>query len=426
MSLINREKQWSFDLSHGPLLRASVLQLAKEEHILLLTSHHIIFDGWSVELLQRELATLYTAFVQGAPSPLADLPVQYADYACWQREVLQGKTLASLLDYWKQQLVNLPVLTLPADHPRLAARTFRAGVVSVSLPPDLATALNTLSRGEGVTLFMALLAAFQAVLARYSGQSDSVVGSPIANRHRAELEGLIGCFINTLVLRTDVGGNPTYRELLKRVREAALGAYAHQELPFEKLLEALQPERDPGRNPLFQVLFALQNIPQQPISIPGLTTSFLSVESETTIYDLDLTMWEHEGELVGSFKYNADLFDPPLIKRIKDDFVALLELVVGNPNQHITEIPLLSSAEQQQLLVEWNATSANYDKEVCIQQLFEAQAERTPHALAVVCGEESLTYWQLNQQANQLAHHLRSLGVAPGSMVAIFMTVLWR
>ncbi|HEU5382935.1 MAG TPA: amino acid adenylation domain-containing protein [Ktedonobacteraceae bacterium] len=421
ISLAEREQRWSFDLTQGPLLRMTVARLGEEAHVLMLVCHHMILDGWSMEVFLKELATLYVAFAQGAPSPLPELTVQYADYACWQHELLRGARLERLLTYWKQRLSNLPVLTLPTARTRPMQTTFQAARLPLCLPAFLTEKLKALCLRERVTLYMVLLAAFQATLARYSGQHEIVVGSPTANRNRAELEPVLGSFINTLVLRTDLSGNPTFHEALQRVREVALGAYAHQDLPFEKLIQELHPERDPSRNPLFQVLFAFQNIPEQRISLPGLTPDFLQFGSETTIFDLDLTMWEQEAELVGGLKYSTDLFDEPLIAQMRDDMLALLELMVTNVNLRIADRSLLTSEEQINLLRSWNATGCDYDSEATLHQLFERQVVRTPDALAVIFADQKLTYRQLNRRANQLAHHLRFLGVNAGSMVAILL-----
>lgn len=421
LRLVSVEKLCSFDLAVGPLLRVTLLRLAEEEHILLLASHHIIFDGWAINIFLRELAAFYTAFAQGDTPALSPLAVQYADYTRWQRQWLRGDALDTLLSWWNRRLADLPTLSLPTDRPHPALWHDQAATLSVVVPEQLTGALKELSRREGVTLFMTLLAAFQCVLARYSGQQDIAVGSPVANRRWTELEGLIGCFINTLVLRVDLSDNPTFRELLKSVREVALDAYAHQDAPVEKLVEALQSRRDLSRNPLFQALFALQNDARDQIDLPGLIAEFLRVGSETTVVDLDLTLWEEGGALVGGFKYCVALFDEPLIQRIKEDWLTLLELVAADPMQRIADLPLLSSGEQQRLLVEWNATRADYTHDRCIHELFEAQVERAPASVAVVCGEESLSYQQLNVQANQLARLLHSIDIEPGDEVAVYM-----
>src|SRR6266567_3615594 len=439
--LVREDIQRPFDLRQGPALRATLLQLGEQEHAFLLTMHHIISDAWSMEVFFYELKTLYAAYVFGQPSPLQELPIQYADYAIWQQEWLQGEVLERQLTYWKQQLDALPMLQLPLDHPRPAVQTFRGAAQIVILPKALTDKLKALSRREGVTLFMTLLAAFQTLLFRYTDQDDIVVGIPIAGRTDSKLEKLIGCFINTLALRTDLAGNPTFRELLRRVREMTLDAYEHQDIPFEKLVEELQPERDLSRNPLTQVMFGLQNVRHEVVNLPELTLSPLKFDSETAMLkqgdanwisrqqsfldnepvmcDLDLTMWEREDELAGEIKYNTDLLDEPTIIRMKAHFLNLLEAVVADPTQHITDLALLSEAERQQMLVEWNATSVAYPKEETFAALFEAQVDRTPEAVAASCEQAHITYRQLNHQANQVAHHLHDYGIGPESVVAL-------
>jgi aspartate racemase len=418
--LVREEAQRPFDLARGPLLRARLLQLGEEEHVLLLTMHHIISDGWSMGVLLRELSVLYKAFSTGQPSPLPEIPVQYADYAAWQRDWLQGEVLEAQLAYWKQQLdAANPVLDLPTDRPRPAVETHCGARQTFDLPQSLYLALRALSRQEDVTLFMTLLAAFKTLLYRYTGQEDIAVGSPIANRTQSEIEGLIGFFVNTLVLRTGLSGNPAFRELLERVREVALGAYAHQDMPFEKLVEELQPERDLSHHPLFQVMFIFQNTPRQTLELPGLVVDHLEVDNGTAKFDLTLSMVEDAEGLKGTFEYNTDLFDEATVTRMADHFQVLLEGVVADPDQRLSGLPLLTDVERHQLLVEWNETQAEYPEDKCIHELFEAQVEQTPEATAVIFEEERLTYQKLNCRANQLAHHLRGLGVGPEVLVGI-------
>jgi amino acid adenylation domain-containing protein/non-ribosomal peptide synthase protein (TIGR01720 family) len=418
--LATEEAQQPFDLAKGPLLRATLLHLGEAEHVLLLTMHHIVSDGWSMGVLIRELAALYEAFSTGKPSPLPELPIQYADFAHWQRQWLQGEVLAAQLSYWEQQLTGAPaLLELPTDRPRPAVQTFRGATQFLALPEPLSQKLKTLSQRSGVTLFMTLLAAFQTLLYRYTGQEDICIGSPIANRNRSETEELIGFFVNTLVLRADMSENPTFQELLGRVREVTLGAYAHQDLPFEQLVEALQPERNLSHQPLFQVMFALQNAPMPALELPNLTLSSLEIESGTAKFDLTLSMEDTEQGLVGSLEYNTDLFHGTTISRMLGHFQTLLEGIVAEPDQRLSDLPLLTQPERQQLLVEWNDTQADYSKDVCIHQLFEAQSEQTPEAVAVVFEGQQLTYRELNCRANQVAHHLRSLGVGPEGLVGI-------
>ncbi|MBD2103128.1 non-ribosomal peptide synthetase [Leptolyngbya sp. FACHB-261] len=426
------DAQRPFDLVQGPLFRAALLQLKATEHVLLLNMHHIVSDGWSFGVLIRELATLYPAFADQQASPLPELPLQYADFACWQRQWLHGEVLDNQLAYWRQQLDNLPALNLPADRPRPAVQSYQGATQAIELSQSLTIALEALSQKAGVTLFMTLLAAFQILLYRYTQQSDVAVGCPIANRNRSEIEGLIGFFVNSLVLRVDLAGNPSFEALLERVREVALGAYAHQDLPFEKLVEELQPERDLSRNPLFQVVFALQNAPMQALKLPGLTLSPIQPQTDTTRFDLELHLWERSegfnglwGEdwqgLRGMLVYSTDLFDASTITRLIGHFQTLLLGIVTDPQQRLLDLPLLTATERQQLLVEWNNTQKNYLQNDCVHCLFEAQARRTPEAIAVASQNRSLTYQQLNNQSNQIAHYLQGLGVGPESLVGICM-----
>ncbi len=416
--LVAAEATRPFDLAHGPIMRTSLLRLGEQEHVLLLTSHHIVSDAWSAEILFRELGALYDAFVSGRPSPLTPLPIQYADFAEWQREWLQGAVLEEQLAYWKKQLACVnDVLALPTDHPRPPVQTFRGAYKSLTLPGMLSEQIAELSRREGVTTFMTLLAAFAALLARYTGEEDIVVGSPIAGRNRQEIEGLIGFFVNTLVLRADLSGNPSFTELLKRVREVALEAYAHQEVPFEKLVEELEPERSLGHSPLFQVMFALHHAAQAEFSLRGLTLEQIKTETNTSKFDLSLFVADEADGLTCIAEYNTDLFDEATIERLLGHYQRVLEAVVANAEQRISELPLLT-VDQREQVVEWNNTGAEIPQGT-IDDLFEAQVERTPKAVAVKFGDRQLTYEELNSRANQLAHHLRRLGVGPEVHVAI-------
>ncbi|WP_292779568.1 non-ribosomal peptide synthetase [Nostoc sp. NMS9] len=409
-----------FNLATEPLVRATLIVLSKTEHALLVCMHHIVFDGWSVGVFVQELAALYNAYSQGQPSLLAPLPIQYADFAIWQRNWLQGDVLQSQLSYWQQQLKDAPaLLSLPTDRPRPSVQTDNGAYQEFALSKELTSGLTQLSQQQGVTLFMTLLAAFDTLLYRYTGQEDILVGSPIANRDRSEIEELIGFFVNTLVMRTDLAGNPSFSELLGRVREVALSAYAHQNLPFEMLVEALQPERDLSYTPLFQVMFALQNASTSQVELTGLTVTPLITEGATAKFDLSLLMQNTATGLVGFWEYNTDLFDASTIERMTGHFVTLLEGIITNPQQLISQFPLLTAVEQQQLLVEWNDTQVDYPSDKCIHQLFEEQVQRTPDALAVVFEDQQLTYHQLNCRANQLAHYLKSLGVGADVLVGI-------
>ena len=418
--LLQQEIHRTFDLSRDLMLRVLLLRLRAEEHILLLTMHHIASDGWSMGVLFRELAVLYDACSTGRASPLPALPIHYADFTVWQQQWLQGEVLATQLAYWQQQLTGAPpVLDLPTDRPRSALQTLHGSRQFVVLSPALSHALKTLSQQAGCTLFMTLLAAFQTLLYRYTGQEDIVIGTPIANRTRAELDGVIGFFVNTLVLRTDCAGNPTFRALLGRVREVCLGAYAHQDLPFEKLVEALQPVRDLRYPPLFQVMFALQNVPRDVFKLAGLTVSPVEIDPGTAKFDLTLFMFEEGEALRGVLEYNTALFEATTIHRFIGHFQTVLESIVANPEQTIATLPLLPATERQYLLREWNETPLAYPHEACIHELFVRQVERTPEAIALICDDQPLTYRELNQRANQLAHYLRASGVGPEVLVGI-------
>ncbi len=408
-----------FDLTRGPLLRATLLRLGDRDHALLLCMHHIVSDGWSMSVLFRELEALYGAFAAGRPSPLPPLPIQYADFAHWQRERLQGETLAEQLVYWTRQLAHPPsVLELPADRPRPAAQTFRGAAVEGGFGPEVRAGLHRLAQGEGATLFMVLLAAFKVLLRRCSGQTDLLVGCPVANRTRAELEGLVGFFVNTLVLRTDLSGDPTFRELVGRVKAVALEAYAHQDLPFEKLVGALNPERALSHSPLFQVVFNLQNAPLR-LHQEGLTVSALNTATGTAKFDLTLFVTDTPRDLRASIAYSTDLFDRGTVERLLGHYGRLLEGVVADPDCRISALPLLSEEERRQVLVEWNRTERELPRDATLAGLFEAQVERTPDAVAVVFEGESVSYRELNRRANRLAHRLRTLGVAPEVRVGV-------
>ena len=408
-----------FDLETGPLVRMHLLRLDEHEHVLLVTMHHIISDGWSIGVLVHELSALYSAFTQGRPSPLGALEVQYADYALWQREWLSGEVLDRQLSYWKEQLSGAPAaLELPTDRQRPAVASFRGGVVPVDLDAGLTASLGELGRRQGATLFMVLLAGFQALLSRWSGEQDVVVGSPIAGRTHRGTEGLIGFFVNTLALRTDLSDDPTFETLVSRVRETALGAYAHQDLPFEKLVAELQPGRDLSRQPVFQVSFTLNNVPEASLELSGLSLRQLAGAHATAKFDLSLHLTETPEGLRGSLEYAADLFDAATIERLARYLVTLLGEAVADPVVPVSRLALLDAAEREQLLVEWNATAAPYP-ELCVHELFAQQAARTPDAPALMCGDAMMSYRELDERSNRLAHHLRTLGVGPEVVVAL-------
>ncbi len=426
-----------FDLEKEPLLRISLLKIEQEEHILLLTIHHINWDGWSVGILIRELGILYQAFRSGKPSPLPKLPIQYADYTIWQQKFLQGKVLEKLLEYWKQQLHNCPVLTLPTDNPRSNIHTSNGATESFIIPKHLTQKLKQISQKENATLFMTLLSAFKILLYRYTQQEDIVVGSPIANRNQKSTEELIGCFINALALRTDLSGNITFKKLLNRVRRVTLDAQNHQNMPFAKLVELLQPERNLNISPLFQVMFVLQNFSTPLMELQDLKLKPLSIDTNISEFDLTLFMQEINSEqmgilehrmgeknlaeagLIGILEYKTDLFKSDTIQCMVKHFQTLLESIVNNTDEEISKLPILTKNESQKLLLDWNNTKKDYPKNICIHELFEAQVEKTPDAIALEFQECNLTYSQLNVKANQLANYLRELGVKSDSLVGI-------
>jgi hypothetical protein len=362
-----------FDHRSGPLLRCVLVRLAAREHLFLRVWHHIVSDGWSSGIFNRELSAAYGAFVEGREPKLPSLPIQYADYALWQRERLRGELLEGQLAYWKRQLAGVATLELPADRLRPAVLSYQGATLTVELPSALAQALKELGRREGATLFMTLLAAYQVLLHRYSGQEDVAVGTPIAGRGHPDLEGLIGFFANTLVLRSDLSGDPSFRQLLAGVRDTPLAAYAHQDLPFEKLVEELTPTRDLSRNPLFQASFNLQNVPGASLTFDGVAVSHVPLDSQAAKFDLTLSGYESPAGLQASWNYATDLFDRATIARMASHFQGLLETIVDEPEQHIGQLPLLTEAERHQCLVAWNDTAGDYPRERCVHQLFEAQ-----------------------------------------------------
>jgi len=418
--LVSQAARRPFNLSQDLLLRATLYRFDDQDQVLLLVLHHIVSDGWSMGILFRELETLYEAFSHSHPSPLPELSIQYGDFARFQRERLQGQVLEEQVNFWKQQLAGAPaVLELSTDRPRPVIQSFNGAHHISWVGKELTDSLNELSRREGVTLFMTLLAAFQAMLYRYTNQREIVVGTPIANRTRTEVEDLIGLFVNTLVVRTDFSGNPGFRKLLGRVREVALDGFAHQDVPFEKLVEELQPERSLGHMPLFQTLFALQNVPKSAWKLDRLDLTEFPFTKTTSKLDLSVYVGERPEGLILTFEYSTDLFDAVTIERMAANFQTLLEGIVLNPEQRISECPLLSKRERAQLLVEWNETEADYRDDTCIHGLFEDQVEKTPNEIALIFGTVQLTYGQLNSRANQLAHFLKARGVGPEVSVGV-------
>ncbi len=419
---LTKEALQPFDLGEAALWRIMLLRLGADEHILLLTVHHSIADAWSLDILLNELSAVYGAAVAGTSFTLPEAPLQYADYAVWQREWLQGEALEYQVAYWRTQLQHAPtVLDLPMDHPRPAVQSYRGGACPITLPLTLSHDLQVLSRREAVTLFMTLLAALQVLLLRYTGQEDIVVGTPVAGRTRDELAGVIGNFVNTLALRTDLSGNPSFRTLLACVREVCLAAYAQQDVPFEKVVEVVQPERSLSHQPLFQVMLLLQHAQADDLVLPGLDLEPLVLDNPTTKFDLTVEFVETPAGLQGAVEYNTDLFERETIERLVTHFQRLLVGIVTNPEQQLSALPLMNEDEERRLLVEWNATTSDDDSTLCVQQLFEQQVVRSPNAVAVVYKNEQLTYAQLNQRSNQLAYALRQRGVRPEAVVGLFM-----
>jgi amino acid adenylation domain-containing protein len=419
LSVATSEARYVFDLENGPLFRTRLLRLADDDFVFLVCMHHIICDGWSLGVFYRELAALYTAFSQDQLSPLAELPLQYADFACWQRDTLQGEVLEQQLGYWRDQLnQSLAPLELPTDRPRPSVQTFVGATESKVLPKYMTRALEEISRQAGTTMFMTMLAAFQTQLYLYTNRRDIVVGTATASRTRVEIEELMGFFTNTLVMRTDFSGNPSFQEVLAQVRENSLGAMAHQDLPFEKIVEELEPKHDLSYSPLFQVGF-LYEAQSQPFTLPGLRVEAFDVDEGAAKWDLSLALTDNSQGISAYLEYNTDLFDAATIQRMLGHFEQLLEQIIKNPEVKLSELCLLTEAEWNRLVVQYNATRQEFPYEVCFHNLFEQQVERSPDALALCCGSEELSYAQLNAKANQLAHQLIAAGVGPEKRVAL-------
>lgn len=418
--LSSEQAQLQFDLTAGPLVRARLVRLSEDEHVLQITLHHLIADGWSVGVLARETRALYEAFIQGEPSPLPDLPAQYADFALWQREWLKGELLESQVAYWREQLADAPTaLELPTDHSRPPLQSFEGGEIKFEFPTSLTEALHKLSRREGATVFMTLLSAFSVLLSRYAGQEDVVVGTPIANRRQSELEGLIGFFANTLPLRVNVQPELTFRELLRNVRETTLNGYANQDVPFERLVEELQPPRELNRTPLFQVLFDVQNTSHSKLTLPELEIGIQEFVTNATRFDIECFLKEQDSELFGNVIYSTDLFERQTIEKMLQHFQRLLELVVEDPKQQVRDLRFLTPEEDRQQLVEWNNTKADYPRDKCVHELFEEQVARTPSNIAIEFGDQRLGYSEFNRRAGELAARLQKVGVGPAAIVGI-------
>ncbi len=420
LRLAKAEAQRPFELAYGPLLRVTLLKLDTEEHVLLLTMHHIVSDAWSSHILVQEMTESYSAQIQGRSASLPELPVQYADFSVWQRQWLSGARMDRQLEYWKEQLAGaLEPLNLPMDHPRPRVQTSHGASRTLALSNELSSAMTELSRREGVTVFMALLAGFYVLLFKYTGRPNLVVGSPIANRTRSEIEGLIGFFVNTLALRTDLSGSQTVHELLSLVRQVCLGAYTHQDVPFEKLVEVLQPMRDVSYSPIFQVMFELQNAPASELAVPGLRIAAVDVEPLTAKFDLTLTLCETENGLTASMEYNTDLFSDARVMRILRHYELILHDMAAHPDATIDALRLLTDEEERRLLTDWNAGPFLPVPDRSFAQLFDAQASATPDNVAAVWLDRHLTYRELNRRANQVAHALLLNGVKPETAVAL-------
>ncbi|MBD2493308.1 non-ribosomal peptide synthetase [Nostoc sp. FACHB-280] len=418
--LATTELQQPFDLSNPPLLRVKLLKLAEKSHLLLLVIHHIVCDGWSMDIFRQELFNLYKAFCAGESSPLPALSLQYADFAHWQRQYLQGEVLQNQLNYWRKQLADVPpLLELPTDHQRPSVQSFRGSSEFLAISQELTQKLKRLSQESGTTLFMTLLAVFALLLSRYSGQKDIVVGSAIANRNRREIEPLIGFFVNTLALRTNLEGNPSFLELLQRVKQVTLDAYDHQDLPFEKLVDELGLERSLAHHPLFQVAFGLQSGTPKQLEIPGLTLTRFEWENTTTLFDLSLIFRETPQGLIGEWEYATDLFAAETIQRMTEHFAVLIKQIIDNPNQSINNLSLLTEDEIQQLQ-NWNQTQTEYTQNKTLVNLFEQQVAKNSDNLAVVFASQSLTYQQLNEKAEQLADYLIArYQIQPDTLIGI-------
>ena len=421
-NLISNDSGYPFDLCRGPLLRIRLLKLASENHLAVLVIHHIAADAWSLGVLVRELAAIYESFSNGKRSPLPDPAFQYADYASWQRQVLRGELLEKQLGYWKETLAGLPMLELPLDHPRPPVQTFRGGARSFEISAALARSLKSLSAREGVTVFMTLLAAFKALLHLVSGQDDIALGTPVAGRNSAETEGMIGFFLNLIVLRTDLAGNPSFRELLCRTRETCLSAFANQDVPFERIVEDLKPDRDLSREPLFQTMFILQNAPMPSFLFPGgLSLSPLDIERESTRYDLTLFLAEFEEKILGWLEYNKDLFEPGTIDRMAERYQRILQAVAEDPEVRVSDLPFLSREELDTVLHRWNSGRSDFPADKCMHELFEAQVELSPEAPAVLFSNRTLTYRELDDWADRVAGDLVNQGAGPETIAAVCM-----
>jgi len=420
LRVASEEGKKPFDLTQGPLFRAVLVDLGPSQYLLVLVMHHIITDGWSIATLFRELTLCYQAITNGENANLPELPLQYAEYAQWQREYMSGDVLAKQVEYWKGKLEGAQtILDLPTDHPRPSTHSWHGATEGLILDSNLFTELKAFAKSEGATLFMVALAAFQALLRRYTMQDSILVGTPIAGRNELETENLVGLFVNTLIFRADFSDSLTFRDLVRQVRAFALEAFSHQDVPFEKLVEELVPQRLVDTTPLFQVMFTFQNIPKQVFEIPGLVMKEVPFESGIAKFDLSAEVFEHNNGFHCRFEYNTDLFDKPTIRRMLDHFQNLVTAGVRDPDLQLAVIPLMNAQERHQILVEWNDTAADYPRDLCIHQAFERQALRSSDLTALRFQGQNFTYRQINERANQLARYLIGKGVQPGALVGI-------
>ncbi|MCZ6671955.1 MAG: condensation domain-containing protein, partial [Verrucomicrobia bacterium] len=404
--LEKEEAERPFDLGNGPLIRAMLVRMEPQHHLLNITIHHIVFDGWSIDVFNRELSILYSTYRKNAVSPLEVLTMQYPEYAVRQREWLQGEALEKEMSYWRRQLANLPVIDLPTDHPRPKMPSFKGSNLNMPLTSDLTEQLEVLGRKNKATNYMVLLSAFMVLLHRYTSQNEIVVGSPIAGRTRVELEQMIGFFVNTLILRTDLSGDPPFDELLARVVDVSLNAFTNQQVPFEKLVEELQPERELNRNPLIQIMFAFQNAKDDGLKLDSLDVEELPREEGTSKFDLTLLARKQDGMLEIKANYATDLFNKSTIERMLGHYGKLLEGIADDPGKTISKLPILTESEERRMLVGWNNTEKAYPKDLCAHHLFENQAKRTPDKVALVFDGQTMTYAELDEKANQIANHL--------------------
>ncbi|PYP82593.1 MAG: non-ribosomal peptide synthetase, partial [Blastocatellia bacterium AA13] len=418
--IVAAEARRGFDLVTGPMIRMKLVKVRDDSHVLILVMHHIVSDGWSIQVIVKEVSQLYAAFAADGQSRLPELPIQYADYAVWQRDWLTGDVLESRLEYWKRQFERAPkLLELPADRPRPSEASYRGASERWRLSEEMSAKLRDLSRREGVTLFMTLLAGFQLLLARYSGQCEIAVGTPVAGRDEVELEDLIGCFLNTLVIKVDVDEDLTVKQFLGRVRTTVLGALAHQDLPFDKMVEEIHPERTLSHQPLFQVWLVLQNVPPASVNLQKLSIEMFPIEDSFTKFDLMLSISDQARGLTGSLRYSTDLFEAGRIRRMLSHFTRVLEGMVEKEDGLVREVELISKAEREEMLVGWNQTGADYRRDRCVHELFEEQVEKRRDAVAVAYEGKRVSYGELNRRANQVGQYLIGRGVGADVKVGL-------